>query len=220
MPTIILIVCLGLLIWVEPASAIDYPLKVKVHEDLQLQPDDYGRDADSILRRASRLLTRHCGNTINLKRNGKITTFKSVPSTIGTPADRDAVHRVPAEVKVVKTIDYCVEAPQPGKPPVLGCSFREDRHPRKTISMIVVRDHPNPDANPNLWAHELGHNTGLHHRDDPDPLKRPLMTPCDIQTVNQVVTKDECSCFLAGPGNGLKACTMPDPFLICRDPPH
>jgi len=74
MKTIIAILCLALLLWVEPASAQQvYSLKVSIHKDVPPLTKD---QLDEALDRASKLL-KEPGNQCNvtLKRNGSVETF-------------------------------------------------------------------------------------------------------------------------------------------------
>src|SRR5215470_1980211 len=216
MQTIIVTICLGLLLWVEPASAKEYLLSVRVHKDLHPLRNS---DVVSILQRASmRLMTDgKCDVQFKLKnQEDPIATFDSGPSVIKDAQGLELVHQVPADVKVVQAIEFCI-----GTPPFTGCSFRSDPSLPKT--MIVRRDRPPiSNARPLLWAHEFGHTTGLNHR--LDQKGNQLMTPCGIKTFNSRLTPDECSCFLAGPkdprnpGSALPQCSQPDTLPMC--PPN
>src|SRR5262245_53294458 len=162
MQTVIAIVCLALLLWIEPASAEDHSLKVRVHNDVlmvnQISLQQLTEKVDSILEKASmRLMDQgHCD--VTLKRDGPIEPFtsKEAPSIIKNPKDLERVHSVSGHVKIVRAILSCI-----GRPPFVGCSFRPDPHLRKT--MIVNRGLGESER-PNIWAHEFGHTTGLHHR--------------------------------------------------------
>ena len=196
MRTIILIVSLGVLLWAGSASAEkqkQYSLKVSIHRDVQ--PRMTKAEVESLLRRASNVLSR-CN--VRLRLDGKIKTFDSAPKDINNSTDLEAVHRVPAHIKVVQTISSCI-----GQPPFAGCSFRPNTNFPKT--MIVTRNPPLvDDERPLLWAHEFGHTKGLFHRID-DELA--LMTPCPLKLFNKNLTKDECTCLLKGP----KGCPIPEP---------
>jgi hypothetical protein len=195
--TIIFIMCLGALLWAGSASAEkqkQYFLKVSIHKDVQ--PRMTKAEVESLLQRVSSKVLSSCN--VRLRLDGKIQTFSSAPSDIKNSKDLEAVHRVPAHIKVVQTISSCI-----GRPPFSGCSFRPDTSFRKT--MIVTRDPPLvDDERPLLWAHEFGHTKGLFHRID-DELA--LMTPCEIKVFNKNLTKDECTCFRKGP----KGCPIPEP---------
>jgi hypothetical protein len=187
---------LGVLLWAGSASAEkqkQYSLKVSIHKDVQ--PRMTKAEVVSLLRRASNVLSR-CN--VRLRLDGKIQTFDSAPKDINSSTDLEAVHRVPAHIKVVQTISSCI-----GQPPFAGCSFRPDSNFPKT--MVVTRDPPLvDDERPFLWAHEFGHTKGLFHRIDDEFA---LMTPCQLKLFNKNLTQDECTCLREGP----KGCPIPEP---------
>jgi hypothetical protein len=200
MRAIVAIVCLGLLMWVEPAGAqTTHSLAVSHHRNTELSNDDI----DTILGDASKVLQKEAGHVdtpndvacnVTLQRRGAVRTFasRSTPAKINEQADRDAVHRENADIKVVEVINFCK-----GHGPVAGCTWPPEAH-----SMIIVRPGRTlPRVFQHLvWAHEFGHRTGLRHRSDP----LALMTICPLspQAANQVqVSRDECNCFLSGPGS-------------------
>jgi hypothetical protein len=207
MGAIIAIACLGLLTWVEPASAQKtYSLTVSRHQDVALSADD----VDKILADASKMLQKDSARTSNpnnvackvtFKRNGPVTTFASpdAPKIIRTAADRDAIHREKAHVKVVEKIKFCRGDPAE----FAGCAWPPQD---KSRSIIVVRDPPAP-APAILWAHEFGHRMGLRHRGEP----LALMTVCDLKRNQVQVTRKECKCFLDGPGSCAPAQEPPNP---------
>jgi hypothetical protein len=191
---IIATACLGLLISVEPASAQkEYPLRVSVHEDVR--PRLTKSEVEEILRGASQLL-KDSSCDVTFKLNGPVQTFASpsTPAIIKTKAQRDAVHRIDAEVKVVQEITFC--NPSQKLPFFTGCAFPFSMA-RK--SMIVTRAHvATPPVQSIQWAHEFGHRTGLRHRADPHA----LMTSCpNFSGIEVEVNSDECRCFLRGPEN-------------------
>jgi hypothetical protein len=205
MQTIILIVCLALLLCVEPAGAQEvYSLKVSIHKDVpQLTKDQ----VDEALERASKLL-KEPGNQCNvtLKRNGPVETFEfdSAPKNIRNLDDLEAVHRVPADVKIVESIHFCMG--RYDKEGWWGCSWRPEGLPKTVIVVRGVRPGPvvGRDTRYMLWAHEFGHTKGLHRRIDNE---RALMTPCAIGTLTRRITPDECTCFENGPAG----CPIPPP---------
>ena len=205
MHTIIAIVCLALMLWVEPASAQQaYSLKVSIHKDVPQLTND---QIDEALDRASKLL-KEPGNKCNvtLKRNGpvEIFNFDSAPKKITNLDELEAVHRVPADVKIVESIHFCMG--RYDKRSWWGCSWRPPGLPKTVIVVRGMRPGPvvGRDSRYLLWAHEFGHTKGLHHRLDD---KRALMTPCDIEPTTRRITNDECTCFKNGP----EGCPIPAP---------
>ena len=208
MRIIIASVCLGLLMWAEPASAQStYSLTVSHHKDIALSEDD----VDKILASASKVLQKDSGHRstasnvackVTFKRKGPVTTFASAdtPKIINTAADRDAVHREVADVKVVEKIKFCRGDPSDFG----GCAWPPRANSR---SIIVVRDPPAPFPGI-LWAHEFGHRTGLRHRGE----RQALMTICDLKGDQVQVNRKECDCFLGGPGS----CRVPEPPVACE----
>jgi hypothetical protein len=192
MQTMIVIVCLGLLLLVEPASAQlqpasaekGYSLKFSIHEEVQpLTPEQI----DLILERASNLLNGQKCN-VKFKLDGPIEKFTSAsaPKDINDPSDLEKVHSVGADplhtVKVVRSIKYCIgRFDEDG---FIGCAWRAQGP--KTV--IVTRADPN--VRHILLAHEFGHTKGLVHRDDLGALMNPKVEPGNIH-----ITSDECKCY-------------------------
>jgi hypothetical protein len=179
-------------------------LKVSIHKDVPKLTND---QVDQALQRASDLL-KEPGNKCNvtLKRNGPIETFAfdSAPKNIRTPDYLEAVHRVPADVKIVESIHFCMG--KYAKESWWGCSWRAEGLPKTAIVARGMAPGPvfGRDLRYILWAHEFGHTKGLHHRiDDKDA----LMTPCDIGRGTRHITNDECTCFKEGPAG----CTIASP---------
>jgi hypothetical protein len=199
MQIIIAIVCLGLLIWVEPASAQrskTHSLTVGRHENVALRAEE----VDKILAEASKVL-RKCN--VILKRKGSVRPFASseTPEVIETDAHRDAVHSEDFDIKIVKTIGFCrVEGGHAGcawDPPLSGPHSLPQRR------SIIVKLQKDAKDSGRLWAHEFGHRTGLWHRGT----KTALMTPCPLESRHVQITRKECECFLGGPG----FCKDPEP---------
>ena len=85
MRTIILIISLGVLLWAGSASAEkqkQYSVKVSIHRDVQ--PRMTKAEVESLLRRASNVLSR-CN--VRLRLDGKIQTFDSAPKDINNSTD-------------------------------------------------------------------------------------------------------------------------------------
>jgi len=186
---LVAIVCVGLLLGVEAASAQKvYSLTIKVHPDISLSD----AQADRILEDASDLLKTKTGENdfvcnVTFKRKGHVQPLADgTPAIINTRRQLEAVHRQEADIKVVSEINFCL-----GKEGSFeGCSWP---HNLGIHSSIVV--HPG-SARANLWAHEFGHRTGLRHRTEPGA----LMSNCTLRSSHVRVTEEECRCFKAGPG--------------------
>jgi hypothetical protein len=193
MQTIFVIICLGLLLRVEPASAQkEYLLKVSIHEEV---PPLTNGQVEQILERASKLLKHRNGCDVKFKLDGPIKTFASAPKDINNAYDLEAVHSVDADVKVVRKINFCK-----GRPPFIGCAWRADG-PKTMIVTRRLRSITHI-----LWAHEFGHTKGLQHRLD----RQALMTPCNIALSNVEINSEECRC-LTGPGG----CAIPVQDIVC-----
>jgi len=187
MKTILTIVFAGLLIWPAPAGSKTYSLTVSVHKDVA---DLTRNEAKAILKRASRIMrAAHCNVRFTL--SGNIRRF-DVPDTkqITTEAQRDAVHNVKANVKIVDKIGFCFAQGE-----FRGCGFPTDQPAGPPgISIILTR---NEASLANRWAHEVGHRMGLSHRQGRD--KKPLMTACAVEPQSVKLNRNECKCFLEGP---------------------
>jgi hypothetical protein len=200
MQVIIVIVCLGLLIWLEPARAQQaktHLLTVGHHKNVEISDNDVKK----ILAEASKALEK-CKVVLKLK--GSVGTFASTdtPAAVKNAATRDAVHRENFDVKIVEhMLDFCrVEALQ------AGCAW--DPPPgkeRPQYRSIIVANMSDAKLAGKIWAHEFGHMTGLPHRGD----KNALMA-CRVEHAQ--ISKDECDCFRGGPA----ACARePEPAGQC-----
>jgi hypothetical protein len=206
MQIIIAFVCLGLLMWVEPASA-QRSLTVARHDQLSISD----AQVDDILIEASKAL-RQCN--VVLKRNGRVATFNS-PNPEGivgknykngdansereAARERDSVHRESFDIKIVNAINFCrVGGPQG------GCAWDprpgEDGAQRKSIivatqiaALGIAITLSNKQAG-RIWAHEFGHRMGLPHR----PQKTALMYACNV---GKQISDQECICFRQGCSN-------------------
>jgi hypothetical protein len=200
MQIIIAIVCLGLLVWLEPASAQQtktHFLTVGHHKDVQISDDDVKK----ILAEASKVLEK-CKVALKLK--GSVAPFASghTPAAVKNAATRDAIHGEHFDVKIVEhMLDFCrVGAIQ------AGCAW--DPAPgkeRPQYRSIIVFKMSDAKLAGRIWAHEFGHMTGLPHRGD----KNALMA-CRVEHAQ--ISEDECKCFRGGPG----ACARePEPAGQC-----
>src|SRR6516164_4800147 len=105
MQIIVTIVCLGVLMWVDPASAqTTYSLKVSRHPNVDLS--DHA--VDTILVEASKILEKNSCD-VKFRLDGPVQIFASsdTPEKITDRASRDAVHREDSDVKVVSAIEFC-----------------------------------------------------------------------------------------------------------------
>src|SRR5262249_37643885 len=185
MQTIIATVCIALLLWIDPASAEEHSLRIRVHSDVlmlnHINLQQLTDNIDSILRNASvRLKAMDQGKcNVTLKRDGRIDTFgssPSVPSVIRGPDDLEAVQNVPGHVKIVGAILSCIgPTPENG---FVGCSFRANPHLRRTM---IVNAGLGENERPNIWAHEFGHTTGLNHRRGRGPNHTGRLTPLALK---------------------------------------
>jgi hypothetical protein len=199
--------------WAGPVSAqtvdpptIDppkvYPLTVSIHAGVH--PGLTESAIEQILQLGSALLQQQ-SCPVGFKLNGPVTTFTSAPAIIENADDLEAVHNVPADVKVVQRIHYCVGGRFDG---LIGCSWRPEGR-RKTVIVTTESVGNVPGKHPVLWTHEFGHTTGLPHRLDEHRLA--LMSPCGLRAFSRQITTAECQCFLAGPGG----CQMPESEPAC-----
>jgi len=185
----ILLICA--LAWSDPASAKVYQLTVSIHEAVSMTQND----VKDILKRASNLLHQKPNSCdIEFKLKG-ITHFASPPpADIIDEMSLEQVQNVPGDVKVVRSIKFCVG--KNWENGVFGCSWRPDDHLPRTV-IVTPPPHDGSYDDEVLWAHEFGHTRGLPHRtDDPDALMQACISPDHTQ-----VNKSECRHFLAGPPN-------------------
>jgi hypothetical protein len=201
------IVLLGLLPWVEPASAQKtYWLTVNIHEQLRpkLTPEfieEILNDMRSrVMKNKTSAWVNDCDVTFKLK---EVKTFASPSPDIHGADDLERVHKLPGDIKVVRTIRYCVGKKQ--RDGVIGCSWRANGRQKTAIVTLRTAKHHL------LWAHELGHTTCLPHRNDDNFA---LMTPCPITGINWHISHNECRHFLRGP----RVCPLKDPVVLCPAP--
>lgn len=222
----ILLLCLEL--WAGRVSAQEvkpYSLTVAVHPLVKDKMN--AAEADDILKCASAMLQgdanvglpncpvkdinppNHCNVEFTFK--GFLDFPSSAPLDITNKDDLEAVHKVPGDVKVVRSITFCAAGLKPTG--YAGCAWRPAGGPR---TVIVARTKFLPALGPALgaaiWTHEFGHTTGLPHRYQKG--KGNLMTPCDIQVFSWQINQNECNHFRAGPkappyrpiGRKIKTC--------------
>lgn len=188
------IVLLGLALWTGPASAqevIVHKLTVAIHEAVRAPLAQ--KDIETILKHASDLV-QHNKCKVGFELKGPITTFNSAPADIKSAADLEAVHSVPADVKIVRSITFCVG--QINTEGFLGCAWRPEGR-QKTVVVSITGSLPKMGIASRVWAHEFGHTTGLLHRFQAGNMS--LMTPCEIEAYSAQLNQDECNHFRAGP---------------------
>jgi hypothetical protein len=206
MQTILAAACLALVLSIGPARAQkEYSLTFSVHKDVVgLTPElveGVLQDASKILQEASKTLKDNNCN-VTFKLDGPIKPFTSAaPGDISGKDDLEAVHREVADVKVVRSIGFCVG--QKGQ--FEGCAWRRDG-PKTVIVTLMSLLRSRGVA----LLHEFGHTTGLVHR----PQHAALMK-CNLAEHHVKVNETECSCFRAGPG-GCKI-PEPDPSFACSE---
>jgi len=193
------ILLLGLLLLAEPAGAQKvHPLTVGIHD---LVSSDWGANpnerAKTILKENSNTLQQHGCPGVGFELNGEVTQFTSAsaPADIVDAPTLEKVHLVPFDVKVVRSIAFCVgKKVDPNT--TIGCAWRPEGRPRTVIVTSLVSTKQDNLAFV-LWAHEFGHTTGLLHRFENRNLN--LMSPCALAPFNTHVGKRECRHFVAGP---------------------
>ena len=123
---------------------------------------------------------------VRFVRNGEVRVLPaSVPGTIQTSNDLNALLTAGSGVKIVQAIRWCGG---PGDS-IIGCAPVGSA----TVNVAAVRFTANQEGL--IWVHEYGHNCGLGHRSD-DP--RAVMYP-SVGVDHNVVDEAESAAFLAGP---------------------
>lgn len=136
-----------------------------------LQSDDSGPDV---------------ATPVRFVRNGAVRVLPAtVPATIATSADLNALLTAGSGVKIVQAIRWCGG---PGDN-IIGCAPVGS----PTVNVAAVRFTANQEGL--IWVHEYGHNCGLPHRTD-DP--RAVMYP-SVGVDHNVVNAAESAAFLSGP---------------------
>ena len=127
-------------------------------------------DADRILAEANDVLDEINGSgdeqcVIGFQRSGPVATFTTGDGEIDSHAEFNAIVALPGNMKVVNGIYVCGTRSDglPNTGVFLGCA------PAPGNSLVVVRMDDTSDRQEGiLWAHEYGHNRGLHHRNPDD----------------------------------------------------
>lgn len=130
-------------------------------------------------------------------RSGNVTDFSDGDGSIDTCDELDAALDLPGWVKVVNQINACgydVNNKCVIKP-VAGCG-------RQLEPSFVVTRLPTVSADSIIWAHEFGHNKGLHHRKVYD--LNAIMNETNGPT-SKMVNAEECAAYKEGGGHILKS---------------
>lgn len=138
---------------------------------------------------------------VRFVRNGAVRLLPAtVPGTIQTSSDLNALLSAGSGIKIVQAIRWCGG---PGDS-IIGCA-----PVGSTIANVAaVRFTANQEGL--IWVHEYGHNCGLGHRSD-DP--RAVMYP-SVGTDHNVVNEAESTAFLGGP-LGISGKVMPAGGCSC-----
>ncbi len=158
-------------------------------------------DADRICRQMGELLSKSdqpgdVATSLRFERLGPVRTLSaSVPGTIQTAAQFEALLRAGPGVKVVRGINWC-GGPGAG---IIGCAPL----PSAELSICVVRFQEELEGI--LCAHEVGHNAGNNHRtNDPNAIMFP-----SIDARRCAVNAAESQRYLAGPSAAVRPLVLP-----------
>ncbi|QOY93024.1 hypothetical protein IM543_15705 [Massilia sp. UMI-21] len=198
----------GVDIWVDIESSADTPLyadylivnpdaggprtvSVTVHRHGSVALSD--AEADRILADMGAILENDdsgpdLATPVRFVRNGAVRVLPTtVPGTIQTAADLNALLSAGSGIKIVQAIRWCGG---PGDS-IIGCA------PVGSASVNVAAVRFTPDQEGLIWVHEYGHNCGLGHRTDD---LRAVMYP-SVGVDHNVVNDAESAAYLAGPLN-------------------
>jgi hypothetical protein len=150
-------------------------------------------EADRILAGATQVLSRadsahDTPAQVRLQRSGDVRAVRG-PSIINTPQDFADLQAAGRHIIIVDAINECGGY----IPGIVGCAPVPDRF------MALVRHHQHEDI---LWAHEFGHNRGLHHRDDTSAVMHP-----QLGSSRRSLTAQEASVY-QGASAGPQAATL------------
>lgn len=167
-------------------------------------------EADSILSEASTVLVVSDGQDdvacpVALVRSGDVRMFNKTDGSIDTRTERDEVFKEPGNVKVVGNVNCCEDIVDPFTGDTickidtirLGCGKEPDTigGPCNGGDCSFIMERPINDGIPFnegiLWAHEFGHNQGLHHRNDSTNNVMNEQSNATSRRVNEV----ECNAF-------------------------
>lgn len=174
---------------VNPAGAGARRVSVTVHRHSSVALSE--AEADRILGDMGTILQNDdtgpdVATPVQFVRNGAVRVLPAtVPATIATAADLNALLTAGSGVKIVGAIRWCGG---PGDT-IIGCAPVGSA----TVNVAAVRFTANQEGL--IWVHEYGHNCGLPHRTD-DP--RAVMYP-SVGVDHNVVNASESAAYLAGP---------------------
>ena len=165
MQIIIAIVCVGLLMWADTANAqrpqpqITFRLTVGVHDHETVSADRI----NEILKEASKVLSK-CN--VILKRKGAVGSMapNTVPHQEGLikdRRDRDAVHKVNFDFKVVETPFFFCRGIE--NEAVMGCAFDPPAtgEQRPQHQSMIVGNTSDLKLTAKIWAHEFWTQEGF-----------------------------------------------------------
>ncbi len=160
------------------ARADDVRLSIAQHGELKQKVS--GADADAILKSITTMFaSRNC--EIRALRDGPVAVFNDQqgPFAINSVEDYERLRSVPQDIRVVGEINYCSGRYDLA---IAGCSDIGGQ-------LMTVRRF-SKKLEPIIWAHELGHTTGLQHRDDPGALMNR-----EAVAGNTDIRPEECTSF-------------------------
>jgi hypothetical protein len=148
-------------------------------------------EADSILADASTVLQTNNGPgdvacRVSLVRSPDVVVFTAGDGSLGTQAELSQVFNLPGNVKVVDDVDFCAGSFNTS---IIGCGQLPG------TSFITERFTANQEGI--LWAHEMGHNVGLDHRND----STDNLMFWTIGTNRQRINQTECNAFQGSSGS-------------------
>lgn len=115
---------------------------------------------------------------------GDVAELVGVPGVLQTPVEVRAALSAGPDLVLVNGIRWC----NGRAGTVLGCA-------RRNSGAVVRKDYGgSPEVRPTTWAHEIGHISGLDHRNEPNALMHEAAGRTDM-----FVNAAECRAFKKGP---------------------
>ena len=161
-------------------------------------------EADSIFGDGSQVLQVNDGPgdvacPVALRRTGAVTAFADGDGSIDSAAEFNTIVGLPGDIMVVNAINWCGGL----IPNVIGCA------PVPGNSMAIVRFTAAQEGI--LWAHELGHNRGLNHRND----DATAVMNGTIGSTHRRINDAECTAFRTAPATEMMAAVgVPTPITV------